>query len=313
MGIINIRTPTPVSDVRELCAEITMTAKQHLCRTRRLSSVAWFCAGLLIGAHSAWAQTASAALNDAPRDAMPRPMDPGAVLPFDADAHRLIDLRDIVIGTWVPDDPAADLFTGGFGADGEFLRLDLALDGLVNPPGSADPFAFEPFKYGDHPVYGFIEIDMDGDVWTGGELAAPEYRYLGNVVRFGGNVLLPTFTDRVALDGSAFDGAFLTSPFVERHGEEFHLALIGGQFGFGDIEQIVGDDDGVFEEGETWNIRGPFFHRAHGYELFSFMEGGRYAGEYAPDSDLQFRHDPIDDVTYLSLVLPLTRANSDIV
>ena len=118
MGIINIRTPTPVSDVRELCAEITMTAKQHLCRTRRLSSVAWFCAGLLIGAHSAWAQTASVALNDAPRDAMPRPMDPGAILPFNTDAHRLVDLRSINLGTWLPDEPALDLFAGELHADG---------------------------------------------------------------------------------------------------------------------------------------------------------------------------------------------------
>ncbi|UCE61800.1 MAG: hypothetical protein JSU63_08645, partial [Phycisphaerales bacterium] len=148
------------------------------------------------------------------------------------------------------------------------------------------------FRYGDHPVYGFVEIDMDADVWTGGELFAPEYRYLGNVVRFGGNVLHPEFLDRVALDGSAFDDDFLTPPFVERHGEEFHLALIGGQFGAGDIVEVAGDDDGIFEEGETWNIRGPFFHRAHGYELFSFVEGGRYPGEYAPDADLQFRHDP---------------------
>ena len=259
MSRINVRTPTPVSHVKELGAAITMTAKQHLCRTRRLSLAAWFCAGLLTGAHSASAQTAWITFDDSTRDALSRPMDPGANLTFDPDEHRLIDLQRMTIGTWAPDDPASDLFTGKFETNGEFLRLELIVDGLVNPPGSADPFSFDPFRYGDHPVYGFIEIDMDGDVWTGGELDAPEYRYLGNVVRFGGNVLRSAFADRVALDGSAFDGDFLTSPFVERHGEEFHLKLIGGQFGAADIEEVEGDGDLLFEAGETWNVEGPFF------------------------------------------------------
>ncbi len=243
-------------------------------------------------------------------DAVPRPMDPGAILPFDIEAHSLVDLQCIVIGAWSPDDSLSDLFTGRFGTDGDFLRLDLVVRGLVNPPGSADPFAFDPFRYGDHPVYGFVEIDMDRDVQTGGELDAPEYRYLGNVVRFGGNVLRSEFRDRVALDGTAFDHEFLTPPFVERHGEEFHLALLGGQFSTGDREEIIGDGDGIFENGETWNIKGPFFHRAHGYEPFSFIKGGPYAGVYAPDVDLQFRHDRVDNVTYLSLVFPVTNVGA---
>jgi hypothetical protein len=204
----------------------------------------------------------------------------------------------------------ADLFTGEFTAGAEFVRLDLAVEGLVNPPGNPDPLSFDPFKYGQHPIYGFVEIDMDDDVWTGGELYAPEYRYLGNVVRFGGNVLRPEFTDRVALEHAAFDGDFLTPPFVERHGEEFHLALLGWQFGIGDIQEIVGNGDGVFDSGETWNIRGPFFHRAHGFEEFSFVEGGMHAGEYAPESDLRFRHDVGEDVTYVSLVFPLTNVGA---
>ena len=193
----------------------------------------------LVLAGAAHGQTTSTTLNDSLGDALARPMDPGAALPFDAASHRLIDLRSITIGTWAPDAPTADLFAGEYGADGEFLRLELALDGLVNPPGSADPFSFDPFRYGDHPVYGFVEIDVDNDVNTGGELFAPQYRYLGNAVRFGGNVLRPEFADRVALDGSDFDDNFLTPPFVERHGEEFHLALLGGQFRPGDSIQMV--------------------------------------------------------------------------
>ena len=33
----------------------------------------------------------------------------------------------------------------------------------TNPPGNPDPFAFDPFRFGDHPVYGFVEIDMDDE------------------------------------------------------------------------------------------------------------------------------------------------------
>lgn len=277
---------------------------------QRLLMVTLFCTGLLSGMSSVQAQVASVTLRDSSMDAIPRPMDPGASLPFDSDKHNLIDLQSITIGTWIPDDPASDLFIGKHGDEGDFFRLDLVLEGLVNPPGSADPFSFEPFQYGDHPVYGFIEIDMDIDVTTGGELDAPQYRYLGNVVRFGGNVLKPEFSDRVALDGSAFDNDFLTPPFVERHGEEFHLALIGGQFGNIDILEIIGDGDFIFENGETWNVQGSFFHRAHGYELFSFVEGGQYPGEYSPLCDLQFHHDEAEDVTHVTLVFPLTNVGA---
>ena len=105
-------------------------------------------------------------LTDTAGDAVPRPTDPGADTPFDARAHRLIDLREITIGSWFPSDPELDLFAGAYEPggqsdhEGDFFRLDLTIDGLVNPPGRADPFTFDPFEYGDHPVYGFVEIDM---------------------------------------------------------------------------------------------------------------------------------------------------------
>ena len=86
----------------------------------------------------------------------------------------------------VADEPRSDPFEGRFQEDGELLRLDLLIDGLVNPPGSTDPVAFDPFRYGDHPLFGFIEIDVDEDVETGGEIDHPEHRYLGNITRFGG-------------------------------------------------------------------------------------------------------------------------------
>jgi len=147
---------------------------------------------------------------------------------------------------------------------------------------------------------------MDSDPDTGGELDAPHYRYLGNAVRFGGNVTGDVFRERVARDASAFDDDFETAPQVERHGEEFHLALLGTEFRRADIDEVEGNGDAVFEAGETWNLRGTFFHRAHGYEPFSFVEGGRYPGEYTPLCDLQFLHDPTADQTRVTLVFSLT-------
>jgi len=253
---------------------------------------------------------AESPVEDPLADTLFRRMDPGASLPFDTAAHRLPDLVSLKMQAWSPDDPAADLFTGMAAETGDFLRLDIVLAGLANPPGPVDPSDFRPFVYGDHPLYGFIEINMDQDVDTGGELIAPQYRYLGNVARFGGQVTDVELAPRVATDVSAFDDDFESPPQVERHGEEFHLALLGTQFEFDDIEPMAGDADFVFEPGETWNIRGTFFHRAHGYELFSFVEGGRHPGEYAPTCDLRFRHDPAQDRTHVTLIFPLTNAGA---
>lgn len=245
-------------------------------------------------------------IHDPAGDIAPRPMDPGAALPYDAVRHRLPDLLTVSLARWSPHDAVADVFSGIPDPAGHFLRLDVELAGLMNPPGPDHPMDYRPFLYGDHPVYGFIEIDIDADVDTGGELDTPEYRYLGNVVRFGGNVTRPEHRSRTAKDGSAFDGDFETPPQVERSGEEFHLALLGTLFSSADISEVVGNSDFVFDAGETWNLRGPFFHRAHGYELFSFVKGGRHAGEYSPPCDLQFRHDEAMDVTHVTLVFPLT-------
>lgn len=265
---------------------------------------------LLVVTRPTWAGPSVTTFEDLAGDAVPRPMDPGTVLPFDLGAHRPIDLLRIRTGRWAPEDAAVDLFTGAFMDEGPFVRLDLELRGLINPPGYLDDFSFMPFRYGPHPVFGFVEIDMDDDVWTGGELDAPEYRYLGNVVRFGGSPSRVEFADRVALDGSAFDGDFETPPYVERHGEEFHLALLGDEFHPGDLDEVEGNGNLVFDAGETWTFRGRFFHRAHGFEPFSFVEGGRYPGEYMPDCELQFHHDIGIDVTRVSLVFSLTQVGA---
>ena len=249
-------------------------------------------------------------------DAVARQTDPGATLEFDTLLHHLPDLLEIRVVSFEPTDPSVDLFAGQAiqsSSEADFFRLDLVLDGLANPPGSVDPASFNPFRFGDHPVYGFVEIDMDDDVMTGGELSAPQYRYLGNVVRFGGMVDKEKFWDRVAIDASAFDGDITTAPFVDRSGEEFHLALLGGHFDTNDIVELVGDGDSTFDASETWRISGAFLHRAHGYEPFVFAKGGAHPGEYSPATTLEFSHDGESDRTTISLVFPLTHVGAALV
>jgi len=247
---------------------------------------------------------------DAVGDAVPRPTDPGASAPFDPYEHHLPDLVEMRIGAWAPDEPAEDLFAGRFEDDeskAQFFRVDLVVRGLVNPPGDVRPWAFDPFAFGPHPLYGFVEFDMDRNVDTGGELVAPQYRYLGNIVRFGGNVTEERLQGRAALDAGAFDDDIDTPPFVDRSGEEFHLALLGGEFRLSDILILSGDLDQTFESGETWQVAATFFHRAHGYEEFSFVNGGQSPGQYMPVVTVQFAHDPGGDQTVVSLVFPLTQ------
>ncbi len=248
--------------------------------------------------------------SDPDYDVVARPTDLGATAPFDPVQHRLIDLREVALIRWEPIAPEIDVFDGDAAAGGGFVRIDVLVGGLVNPPGSTDPETFNPFWYGDHPVYGFVEVDMDDDNGTGGEVDAPEFRYLGNVARFGGVPQGDAFEDRLANDGGAFDGDFLTTPYVERHGEEFHLALLGDQFSPADVIEVLGDGDLIFEDDEAWIMPGKWFHRAHGFEPFSLALGGFVPGEYAPECQLRFEHESATDTTRISLVFPLNNAAS---
>ncbi len=233
--------------------------------------------------------------------------DAGADGPVDPGVHHPPDVVAYVLSAWEPDDPQSDPFTGEWQMNGPFLRLDLTFAGLVNPPGTlgccGHPFA--PFKYGPHPVFGYVEIDVDGSAETGGELDSPRFRYTGNAARFGGLPRGARFSNRLALDAGAFDGNINTGPFVERSGEEFHLALLGWLFNEAGIIR-TDETNAVFEPGETWLIPGRTFHRAHGYEPFSYACCRGTLGSYEPDVVLRFSHDVIEDRTTVSLVYPRT-------
>lgn len=231
---------------------------------------------------------------------------------IDPQIQRLPDLIEVRIGKFAPTVPHADRFEGAWNNSGGYVGLNLVFNGLVNPPGplgldgSAPVYA--PFQYGPNPFFGFIEFDMDADEDTGGELAAPEFRYLGNVARFGGLPTEARFAGRVATDGAAFDGIVTSPPFVDRSGEEFHLAFLGEEIGSIDVEQeSPGGDPAVFEAGETWIVEGKLLHRAHGFEDFSLMCFDA-KGKYEASVKIQFKHDSATDTTTVILVYPLTNA-----
>lgn len=249
---------------------------------------------------------------DRPNDAKFRPTDAGRQAPFDPTGRGPIELLTIEIGGWAPNarplERIEDAFDGAHALGADLLRIDIVLRGLVNPPGPLGTPLHDPYRYGPNPVYGFVELDMDNNVDTGGELDAPEFRYLSNVVRFGGRSGRPEFRQRELTQSADFDRNFSTAPFVERHGEEFHVALLGNHVS--QIQVLEGNPDRVFDAGESWLILGRHFHRAHGFEPFSFVTGGDVAGEYAPIHPMLFTHDPKRRLTTIAIVFPITQLGS---
>lgn len=222
------------------------------------------------------------------------------------------DLREITFGRWTlanpnpnPPDPYLGMFTSNPNA--ELVRIDIEFKGLVNPPGSlgfGGFGVFNPYVYGNSPVYGFIEFDMDNDRDTGGELGpAALYRYLAVVGRFG-QCPGPGDTGRAAMSGTDLDPSFSTSPQFERSGAEFVLALCGCFTPT--VVNTFGDNDGVFGPGNTWIVSGRFFQRAGGFRDLSAVYGGSQPGVYDPVVNLRFRHNIGQNVTTVSLVYPLT-------
>jgi hypothetical protein len=231
--------------------------------------------------------------------------------------HEGLVLPDVVqlrLGNFAPANPYLDRFAGSFVTAGAFMRFDVVFHGLINPPGTVniapEGQTYDPLRYGPSPVFGFIEFDVDRDVNTGGELDFPELRYPTVSARFGGKSSEPRFWDRIARDASDCDHDVSTPPYVDRSGEEFHLALYGEHIE--SIDVLVERANGVagtFEAGETWILTGPLFHRAHGFEDFAFKCLGP-KGAYMPIVQLRWSHDVTLDLTTVSLVYPLTNAAS---
>ena len=213
---------------------------------------------------------------------------------------NLPDLLYATLGCWAPDDPPNDPYTGIYTASGGFLRLDLVFPGLLNPPGPVGA-SYEPMLYGTNPLFGWVEFDMDANEETGGDTAQPELGYNANAARFGGMPQGERFMGRVGTDGLPWDREdFDAVPAIHRSGEEFSLRLEGEWII--EIDFVIDDGDGIFEEGEEWVLGGYFFWRASGYEPLT------YAQVYAPWVTIRFGHSLDDNTTTVSFVYPLDNA-----
>ncbi len=244
---------------------------------------------------------------DAVGEARIRRTDWGGAASVGPNQHAIPDLIGYQIGKWEPLNRTGDLFAGNWQDGGGFLRVDLGFKGFINPPG---PLAqqddnFAPYLYGQSPAFGFVEFDVDRNVATGGEVGFPELRYLANVARFGGKPSIGRYADRVVLNPADFDNTMSTPPYYERSGEEFHLALFGDRIE--SVFEITGDGDGVFDPGEKWIVRGRLFHRAHGFERFNINAAD---GPYELLVDLQYDSSIALNLTFVSLVVPLTNADA---
>ncbi len=252
----------------------------------------------------------AAVWNDTPDDAEERRTDtstedgPPAVMP---------DIISVALAGWNPLNAVSNPYDGSTVAGNlaNIVRIDLLVSGLVNPPGPVgmNGRPNDPFRFGDRAIFGFIDIDIDGNLNTGGEFA-PEanLKFLANAARFGGlyhgaNVL------RGAANGAEIDSNYVTDPQYERSGADFVLDLSGHE----DVILVSGDadGDGMFGEDETIIVRSRFFHRTTGYQLASKAFGGSEPGLYDPWVDLRFKHFPgmagdlTDGETLITLIFPL--------
>lgn len=245
-------------------------------------------------------------INDPPGDAVIRRTDPnlsGSINPM----SLLPDVTRIRFAGWSSPTASTDPYTGSVvNPDGANLfRLDITFEGVINPPGpvglAGQPY--DPFKFGQSPVYGFVEIDVDDRKDSGGELGGAAWlRYLANVSRFG-RLPYGSISERVPENACEYDLDFYSPPQYERSGADFALSLCGCYA----VTVLSGDANfnGVFDAGETWIVRGRFFERSQGYVGASSCFGGSAFGHYDPWSNLRFSHDPVKDETTVSLVYAL--------
>ncbi|RMH25841.1 MAG: hypothetical protein D6693_08180 [Planctomycetota bacterium] len=263
-----------------------------------------FTIGLIAALPAAGAQAQSSWL-DPVGDAVIRETANGGPTTFNANA--LPDIVSLSIVPWAPTDPATDLYTGqevpAAGAD--FFRLDLVFQGLFNPAGLLVPFL--PDGLGPRPVFTVVEIDLDNNPDSGGELEPlARDRLLGNVGRFGA---LPrgVLGARAATSRADYDNVFGFGREFERSGIDMALVLCG----CAPIDNVVeeGNLNGIMEAGETMTLTGPFLERFRALEPYSGVFG-TFSGAYAPVVDVRHRHDIKTDQTTITLVYPLTHAGS---
>lgn len=218
-----------------------------------------------------------------------------------------IDLLGVRLRGWQSPTATTNPYNGSeVTGPADLFRLDVQLDGVVCPPGplGLGGFAYDPYRYGQRPLFGYVELDVDDQKNSGGEfMPLAQNRYLANVGRFGLSPL-GSISDRIVRDAGDVDSNIYTGPQFERTGGDFVLAMCGCFAPV--VVSESGDMDGVFDAGETWTVRGRFFERFQAFEPESALFGGSDFGLWDPVVDLRFSHDINDDVTTVTLVYAIT-------
>ncbi len=265
---------------------------------------------ILVSAATAGARQGSMLWFDLPGDATLRRTDPGNNGPISTETV-LPDVVQATLSGWAPFSPCTDPYTGVVvTAFPHILRLDVVFAGLVNPPGpigiGIPQPPFDPHRYGPSPVYGFLEVDVDNDIDTGGEMdPQARFRYLGNVARFGRRPIGPLGA-RIAETSCQYSPS---CPSYIHSGGDWALTFCGC-FPV-TIEQEGGTPpNGLFEIGETWIVRSRFFQRIGGYKCSSGASGGSDLGLYDPWVNVRFSHNPFTNRTTVTLVYPLDMAGA---
>lgn len=227
----------------------------------------------------------------------------------------LPDVIGVTLSAWQPNAPADDLFTGCVvdhdSPYSNFFRMELTFAGLVNPPGTLGVGAgttFGPFTFGNNPVFGFVELDVDDDKDTGGESpSVAALRYLGNAARFGARPH-GSMGARAAMTGDDLNLPWDSTPQVCRSGADWVLSFCGCF----PVTVVYKNSlwDSTFGSGDTWIVQGRFFQRTGGYQQASAMFGGSQPGLYDPPVKLRFAHNAATNETKVTLVYPLTQTGA---
>lgn len=236
-------------------------------------------------------------------DAVVRRTDPTNSAPLNP-ASTLPDLVSATVVAWDTPTPLTNPYSGTpIDPQGAHLfRLDVVFLGLVNPPGPLSG-QFDPYRFGNSPLYGFLEINVDNDIDTGGQYGpGASSRYLANIGRFGRLPFGP-LSARAALRGTDVNASW-----IARSGEDFSLVLCGCEAP--EVVSEGGNQNHIFDAGETWIVHGRFFQRSTGYRECSFAFNGSAPGLYDPPVNLRFSHDIQANLTTISLVYALDNTGS---
>ena len=229
------------------------------------------------------------------------PLGPGCTLP---------DLLEARLMGWTTPTPTTDPYNGAprQGRGASLFRLDVKFAGLVNPPGTlgAGGTAFDPFAFGPSPVFGFLELDIDRDRDTGGELggsAHSRYRQRRPI-----RPRMPRAPSAAPPRAGRRGGYRLRRPQIERSGARLGPDALRMQQRHRhqrrrERQRRVrrGRDAGCPQTGSS---------SAAAATRASGMFGGSAPGLYDPPVNLRFAHDVQSNATTISLVWALNAAGA---